>query len=441
MFFYNIRIAWKSLRRSPVLSLLLLVAIALGTGVATTFSAVRHGFAKDPIPEKSAVLRYVRMDSWDPHASYPGDKPGPPPQMTYQDVKGILRSTIPVRQSPMMEARLSVYPDAQTNIRPFQELARLCLGDFFTMFNVPFRHGGPWTRAQDEAGEQVVVLGADLNERLFGGADSTGKTVRIEDRDFRVIGVLDRWSPGVKFYDLNQSSVEPPEELFLPFEMLVAMKLQTAGNDDSWKTPETPGFEGTLRSEVAFLQMWVELPSPGAEAEYRAFLDAYALDQRKNGRFLRPLDNRATALPELFTVFKVVPPEASAMMIVSILFLSVCCVNLVGILLGKFLARAPEIGVRRALGASRLDVFLQHIIECELLGVVGGVIGLGLAELGIVLMNVYMKTTADRGDLFQLDAKMMLLSVALALLSGLAAGAYPAYRVCRVAPAAHLKTV
>jgi putative ABC transport system permease protein len=187
--------------------------------------------------------------------------------------------------------------------------------------------------------------------------------------------------------------------------------------------------------------MWVELATPDAEAGYKAFLDSYALDQRKHGRFLRPLDNRVTSPPDLLKELNVVPTEASAMMIVSLLFLSVCCVNLVGILLGKFLARAPEIGVRRALGASRMDVFLQHIIECELLGVAGGVIGLGLAQLGIVIMNGYMKTTVDRGDLFHLDAPMMLFSAALALLSGLAAGAYPAYRVCRVAPAAHLRTV
>jgi putative ABC transport system permease protein len=441
MFFYNVRIAWKSLRRSPALSLLLLVAIALGTGVATTFAAVRHGFAKDPIPEKSAVLRSVRMDSWDPHAGYPGDKPMPPPQMNYQDVTGILRSTIPVRQSPMMKARLSVYPDPASNIRPFQELARLCYGDFFAMFNVPFRYGAPWTRAQDEKGEQVVVLGEALNEKLFGGADSTGKVVRIEDRDFRVAGVLKRWAPGIKFYDVTQNPVEPTEELYMPFQLMPAMQIVTAGNTDGWKPTETPGFEGLLRAETVFLQMWVELATPDAEAGYKAFLDSYALDQRKHGRFLRPLDNRVTSPPDLLKELNVVPTEASAMMIVSLLFLSVCCVNLVGILLGKFLARAPEIGVRRALGASRMDVFLQHIIECELLGVAGGVIGLGLAQLGIVIMNGYMKTTVDRGDLFHLDAPMMLFSAALALLSGLAAGAYPAYRVCRVAPAAHLRTV
>jgi putative ABC transport system permease protein len=340
-----------------------------------------------------------------------------------------------------MKANLSVYPEASSGLRPFQETTRLCLGDFFTMFNVPFRFGGPWTRAQDDKAEQVVVIGAGLNDKLFGGADSTGRTIRIEDRDFRVVGVLDRWVPGVKFYDLTQNAVELVEEIYLPFRMIPAMEIRTAGNTDGWTPNGPPGFEGFLSSETVFLQMWVELPSAAAEHDYHAFLDAYALEQRKGGRFLRPLDNRLTAPADLLVELNAVPKEASALMVVSLLFLAVCCVNLVGILLGKFLARAPEIGVRRALGASRLDVFLQHIIECELLGVLGGAIGLVLASIGVSVMNAYMKTTTDRGDLFHLDARMMLLSAGLSLLSGLAAGAYPAYRVCRVAPAAHLKTV
>ena len=60
--------------------------------------------------------------------------------------------------------------------------------------------------------------------------------------------------------------------------------------------------------------------------------------------------------------------QVTAMMVVSLLFLAVCALNLMGLLLAKFLARAPEIGVRRALGASRRHVFVQHVVEAELGG-------------------------------------------------------------------------
>ena len=67
----------------------------------------------------------------------------------------------------------------------------------------------------------------------------------------------------------------------------------------------------------------------------------------------------------------VVPAQIQAMTTVSLLFLAVCSLNLVGLLLGKFLSRIPEVSVRRALGASRLQVFWQHIVECEVVGVIG----------------------------------------------------------------------
>ena len=123
------------------------------------------------------------------------------------------------------------------------------------------------------------------------------------------------------------------------------------------------------------------------------------------------------------------------MLVISLLFLLVCAVNLIGILLGKFLARAPEVGVRRALGASRSSVFLQHIVECQLIGVIGGLFGLGLSALVLRLINRLL----DNSGQFGLDLPMVAAGIGLSLVAGLVAGLYPAWRVCRVAPAIHLK--
>ena len=112
-----------------------------------------------------------------------------------------------------------------------------------------------------------------------------------------------------------------------------------------------------------------------------------------------------------------------------------CAVNLIGILLGKFLSRAPEVGVRRALGASRTSVFLQHIVECEVVGVIGGLLGLGLSALFLGLINLLL----DNSGQFGLDLPMVAAGIGLALIAGLVAGLYPAWRICRLAPAIHLK--
>jgi putative ABC transport system permease protein len=438
MVLYNLRLALLSLRRNRVLSALIVGGIALGIAVSTMFSTMRHAFARDPVPGQSDRLFYVRMDSWDPLKPYPGDDPTrPPTQITFQDMVGLMRSDIPVRQTGMFKSNLYLHPDPSVG-RPRKVMTRLCFSDFFPMFDVPFKYGSGWDKKADAGPEQVVVLDEETNDLLFGGQNSVGKTIRIEDREFKVVGVLDHWRPTVKFYDVTQSSVQPPEGLYIPLNLLRPMEIRTNGNTDGWKSPPGPGFEGFLASETSWIQMWVELP-PDRAAAYKDYVDAYVMEQKKTGRFPRPLNNRVTPLMAWLKEQKTVPQEVTTMMIVSLLFLAVCALNLTGLLLSKFLARAPEIGVRRALGARRLDVFLQHIVECELVAVVGGAIGVALSLGGLAVLNKWGQTLAQRDDLFRFDGTMLMAAVGLSLLAGLLAGVYPAWRVCRTAPAMHLK--
>jgi len=439
MILHNLRIAWKSLGRNRALSALLVMGIALGIAVATTMATFRHSFAKHPIPEKEDTLRYVRLDSWDPLKPYTGNDPTQPPtQITYRDMVGIMKSTIPVRQSGMYVSNLYVYPDPKVS-RPFRELVRLCYSDFFPMFDVPFRYGSGWDKNADARPETVAVLSDEMNEKLFGGHNSVGKTVRLADRDFKVVGVLAPWKPNVRYYDLTQNALAPVEKIYIPFNFLRPMQVRTNGNVDGWGTSSAPGPEGFLQSESCWIQFWVELPNPAAVAAYQDFLNAYVLEQKKSGRFARPLNNRLSTVSEWMRITGVVPQSANAMLIVSLLFLAVCAVNLVGLLLGKFLARGGEVGVRRALGASRTDIFVQHIVECELVAIVGGVVGIALSLAALAGMNAWLKTFQARGEFFRLDAPMILLSIGLALAAGFVAGAYPAWRTCRLPPAEHLK--
>jgi putative ABC transport system permease protein len=441
MLLHNLRIALKSLRRNSVLSMLLVTGIALGIAVATTFAAVRHSYVRDPVPSRSAGLRYVQLDSWDPARPYPAQGADPmPTQITYRDAVELLKSKVPARQAAMFKTGLYVYPDPKGGDRPFQEIVRVVSPDFFRMFDVPFRWGGAWDAKADEKGEPVAVLSTAMNERLFGGRNSVGKTFRMGDRDFKVAGVTDRWLPSVKFYDMTQNVAAPPEEIIVPFGLVRPMQLGSFGNNDGWgPSPSIPGFEGRLVSESCWIQYWVELPDAHAVAAYRDYLSGYIAEQKKQGRFPRPPLHRLSTIGELMDLMRVVPREVNALLWVSLLFLAVCALNLVGLLLGKFLSRAPEVGVRRALGASRLDIFLQHVVECELIGVMGGAVGLLLSAATLAFLNELSKATITRSGFFALDLPMVALSVGLALLAGLIAGVYPAWRTCQLAPAVHLK--
>ncbi|MEZ5333426.1 MAG: ABC transporter permease [Thermoanaerobaculia bacterium] len=436
MFAYQLRIAWKSLKRSPVLSTLLVLGIALGIGVATAFVTTYYLMARDPLPDKSTELFHVQIDNWRPEVPWDEDRPEEPPdQIAYPDAVNLMASDIPTRQSAMFKASLTVHPEGEGK-RPYRAMTRLVFHDFFPMFEVPFAYGGPWDDAADRDAEPVVVLDHETNLKLFGGEDSVGRKIRVEDRDFTVVGVLAPWRPTIKVYDTTQSEFQAPEELFMPFNLVRPMEITTAGNTSGWKGYSGDEFEDFLQSETIWIQMWVELPTAETQAAYRDWLDAYTREQQSHGRLPREVNNRVRNVLDWMAAEEVVPDEATTLLVISLLFMIVCSVNLIGILLGKFLARAPEVGVRRALGASRSSVFVQHIVECELLGLLGGVLGLGLSVVALGLIN---RLLSDVTAEFSLDWKMVLAGLFLSLVAGLIAGVYPSWRICRVAPANYLK--
>ena len=437
MFGYHLKMVARSLRRSPGYALLVMAGVALGVAVATMFSTVRHTYAKDPVPTKSSVLYYVRLNAWDARIPH---EDGIPPMLTYMDATAIAKSNIPVRQSPMFPSELIVARDDDRS-HPKRESARLCSADFFAMFNVPFKYGAAWDRKAEEELEPVVVLNETLNERLFGGGNSVGKLLFIDGRTFRVIGVLDRWSPAIRAYDLTVSdkATAPPESIYMPLQFLRPLQLHSAGAYHGWKIEPAPGYEGTLASEDSWFQMWVELPTKERVASYKRFLDDYAMGQRKIGRFQARMDNRVTPLLDWMMERQGIPPETDAMAVVAVLFFVVCSMNLMGVLMAKFLSRAPQISVQRAMGASKRDVFLQLILECELIAVAGGLVGVGLAALALVGVNHYAEEMFYRDDLFQIDWSMLWFAIVSSLVAGLIAGLYPAYRICRVPPSVYLR--
>lgn len=431
---YHLKIAIASLRRNPVLTALLIGAIALGICVSTSFVTLRHLYTQDPLPGKSDKVFYVQLDSWGKRAYDDGDLDKLPDQVTYRDARNLLRSPIPVRQTATYITSYFVHPDPKV-ARPFEANVRLVFSDFFDMFNVPFEYGSGWNKAADAKPEAVVVIDHDTNQKVFGGGNSLGKTIRLDQRDFRVVGVLKPWRPAIRPFELNRDPTGRPEPIYIPFNFTEPLEIWTNGNTSGWKGDPADTHQQFMNSERVWLQYWVELPDAAAQAAYKDWLTGYIGEQKKLGRFIRPTKFSITTIPDIITREKFIPSSVRTMSIVSLLFLAVCSVNLIGILLGKFLARIPEVSVRRALGASRAQVFWQHVVECELIGVAGGAIGI---VLSFGLVKVLSKFVLS-GEALHLDGEMLLVAAFLSLVAGLVAGVYPAWRVCSVPPAMQLK--
>ncbi len=435
MFLYLLRMALKSLRRNPVLSILIISGIGFGIGVSTTFVTAHYLLSMNPIPEKSDVLYYVEMDNWDPNRGWDDEDPNNiPDQITYRDMVAIMKSDIPTHQGGSFKSSLYLYPDPEVG-RPFKVVGRMCLSDFFQLFDVPFEYGSGWDQSADEGPEPVVVLSQETNQKVFGGENSVGRMIRIEDREFRVAGVLKHWRPLPKYYDPHNGPFEETEDVYLPFEFFRPLELHSAGNTSNWKSFDWDDFDQYLASEAIWIQFWVQLDTPQQKEAYLDFLNAYVEGQKKVGRMLRPTNNKLLSVMQWLDDREVVPEEATSLMVIALLFLLVCALNLIGILLGKFLSRASEVSVRRALGASRASIFVQYVIECETVGVLGGVLGIVLSLLGLEAVNSLFPGTFH----FQLDGNMLTAAIVLSLAAGLVAGLYPAWRICSIPPAAYLK--
>ena len=277
----------------------------------------------------------------------------------------------------------------QQRMQPEYVAARMTTGDFFPMFETPFLYGGGWNAKADEGPEPVVVLSKETNEKAFGGANSVGKTVMWHDREFRVVGVLNDWEPAPKFYDVSNGSFDDPEKIYVPVNWGQIMELGSDGNTNCWKTEDINSYQDFLNSECIWLESWVELRTPAKVAAYRKFLDDYVIEQKSKGRFQRPLNNHLYTIEGWMQRNNVVGTDNKAMLIMAFAFLAVCLVNTVGLLLAKFLNAAPVAGVRRALGASRRDIFWQHLTESGVIAVAGGIAGGLLGVAGVWALRAW----------------------------------------------------
>ncbi len=439
MFPYYLKLGTLSIRKNPILSGLMVAAIAIGIGACMTMVTIHYIMSGDPIPQKSSDLFYVQLDSWDPNeaANEPND---PPDQVTYLDATALLAAGKARRQVVSFSSGRVIEPPGD-DARPFDVDSRSTSRDFFAMFDVPFIYGSGWDKAADDGREYVVVLNRELNDRLFGGTNSVGEQVQMNGDLYRVTGVIDDWFPIPKFYDVTTGAFNDPELLYIPFSTSIALDINNNGNTNCWKPVPDGGQSAFLNSECVWMQMWVELHGAAEHAEYMSFLNAYVEGQKVLGRFPRPVNNRLRNVMEHLEYQEVVDESVRILLVLAILFLVVCLLNTIGLLLAKVLRRSGDIGLRRALGASRRSVFTQYIVEAGLIGLSGGLFGVVLTWLGLQGIRKLYAGLDFIDSLVRMDWVMVLVAVVLAIVSALSAAFYPTWKACAIQPASQLKTL
>ena len=426
LFGYHVGLAWRSLRRDPVVSAIMLVALALGNGVWWMSLAEYIRFSAWDIPLAPTLHQVEILHPRDASAVFAdGARENPylapraiqeRTQLSWPELGRLQASTAPARQSAGVRAEVVVRgPDGAGVVN----IARFTNRAFFSMFDRRFAAGGPWP----EAADGVVVLGRATGRALFPRGDAVGKTVTIEGRPCRVVGVLAEYQPlNAPWQLLIIGGSE--DALFLPlgdFDALGVWPEQLLMHTP----PENESRAALLRSDARFVVSWVDLPTPAHVEAYRRDLD----------RLLGPGGYTLRSLAEWRRAFAMPTSQLSFFSFLAVIVLVGGVFTLVRFLFTKGVTRGAELGVYRALGAPRGSIFARTWAEGMILGVPAALIGPLAAQPTCWIFNHYVR-------LVDMPLEVTALSVVVGIAISIGATAlgllYPAWRLSRATPTVYL---
>jgi putative ABC transport system permease protein len=166
MFSYYFDLAVRSLKRNPVLTGLMIAAIAFGVSACMTTLTVFRAMSADPIPAKSHQLFAPQIQNSAAAEKSP-DGDGFASQLTYQDALALMQAHAAKRQSALYLTDLALRPTDSAQKATY-EFTRAAFSEFFGMFDVPFQYGSAWSAQEDADHAAVVVLSSDINSLSLG---------------------------------------------------------------------------------------------------------------------------------------------------------------------------------------------------------------------------------------------------------------------------------
>jgi len=435
MFGYYIQLGLRSLRRNPMLTALMVMAIGFGVAASMITYSVFRAVSGNPIPEKSSQLFVPQIDSWGPGQNEKGEPPG---AFNYVDAMALMRAHQASRMALIYKVMLSTVPHDANSV-PVSAQGFAVTSDFFPMFDVPFLYGNGWNAAEDNNRAADIVLTAEFNQRVFGGANSVGKNITLSGHDYRVVGVARHWDPSPRFYDVwAEDGFDNQPDFYLLLNRALDLHTDNAGRNSCRGTISYNGWDEYLQSNCVWLMPWVELDTASDAARYLRFLESYSVEQQRAGRYGWKPNVRLRDVTDWLEYREVVPPESRISLVVAVCFFFICLVNTVGLLLAKFMRRAGEIGVRRALGATRHEIYAQYLVEAAAIGLAGGALGLLLTVVG--MSGVGLLFAPEIARLAHVDLSLVGLTLVAAIVATVAAAFYPAWRAAQVQPAWQLKS-
>jgi len=398
----DIRYGVRMLTKNPGVTLVAVITLALGIGANTAIFSGVSAFLMRPLNVRNPgnLVRPVEI----------AEDRGITDEFSYPDfVEYRNQSTSYTGLAAEDMLQVAIDAENQNDVIWGQVVS----ANYFDVLEVKPMMGRTFLPDEDKlvGGNAVVVLGHSFwQRRLASDPNIVGKTVQLNNRAYQVIGVSPEYFVGTKF------------ALALDFWVPISMSEELRRNP------------GILADRGSHWMNAIGRLKPGVSVA-QAAAEAAAIATRLNQAFP---DNRANTTQatvmteidgrwaELGTVFK--SGGAIAMAIVGLILL-IACANVANLMLARAAARRKEIGIRLALGANRVRLVRQLLVESLLLAIAGGGLGLLLAVWVTALMEGYVPVLEYNivKNFFALDSSALVFTVIVSLATGIVFGLAPAW--------------
>ena len=388
---HDVRYGLRMLLKKPGFTLTAVITLALGIGATSTIFSFVNGILLRPLPYQDSE-RLVFLDETAPKRGIASMGISPPNFLDWREQNRVFTGVATYHEVG--------YALTGTG-EPEQLSAANVSYNTFEILGVAPILGRTFTAEEDRPGNDIVViLGHGLWKRRFGAKPEViGQKITLNNRSRTVIGVM---PPDFKFPEVA--------DLWVPVAI-----------DTSHWTRNDHGWDAIARLKPG---LTLDQAQSDMTAVARRIEEQNPVTNEGMGVILIPLREGLVSgdyRKALLILMGVVG-----------LVLLIACVNVANLLLARASARAKEVAIRTALGAGRWRVFRQLLTESVVLGLMGGVLGCGLAVWGLDLLLAAIPINFPFWMKFNLDGRVLGFTAGVTLLTGLTFGAAPALQASKI---------
>ena len=267
--------------------------------------------------------------------------------------------------------------------------------DYMETITTNIAQGRFFSKNEDRSGARVTVIGDGIKEAFFGNNDPIGKYIKIDNIKFRVIGVLEKQGKFLGLFSVDKQAILPIGAYNRIFSKRGWMRL-------SIKIPENKIEEGL--DEISSVMRHIRGLKPNEKNDF-------AINQTK--AFEKNYNTLKLAIGGTGTFITLLSLVVGGIGVMNIMFVSVK-------------ERTKEIGVRKAIGATRGMILGQFLMEAVAICLIAGLIGLSISYVLSVLLNKIFPST--------LDLWLAMFSILMSITVGVISGVIPSYRAANLDP-------